>query len=930
MSIELGRGVKRGARERDEDVSSNHVFQLGNDSLYEVTQTPPIRPSNGPRKSNDELRRQASIRRATESTKGVEATNRATTSKHRSLSEALHRIASGDETSFMAEDAAHQTATFNTRNTRFARSRQTSANEPSRPTRFTSGSASQTPRRAVTNNATAQSNSFALPDLPNITELVSGVRKDGTPLFDRNTKSRSRFASNSHKPATRHEHHSIEGIPVPDEEKAIYASLQLLKDRVDQLELEKSEAAKRAEEYEGEIIDLRSQLAVSQRRPDSGLGSPDEDEMGSDRLKVEKKKKKLQASVKALQDRLDRSLRKISVFEIAVKRITKERDELITQIGVAYYSNEELKAEKETLEDVHQKMVSENEELKDEVDALRKENQDLRVLMDQTQRSYAQESSQRMEREAILRNKMGKRAQTAQEIQNATREILESKQRSPKKVQSGQKKTADLQPGTKEKSKSKRRFSLGFLDDITSDDIAVRVAQEVRKHREAATAKAETQDFGHGERETRQHQAVSKDRSTLNSRQRKDSNITTADRAAAASRHGVPTTVDVDASDAESTTQLDFTGTRRNAAKRASLPSPAKSAVVREEDGRDLTLLSIMDVNELHKLRKKLEEERKAGRLSGRATSAPNAMQNGVLPLPRKSSLKDIGAGSESGTGRFNFDEVAKAAKCVRLQSPHTSDDYTRATQQETELRDVSFASNTSRRRHRRAASAEGLTSAFILPDITFHNSQGNGNIQHDTGNCTACPPSGEKITIPSPVPVTDRPEDVADVTNATIRPSQPPPVALATVIKQLQDEIVHLKLQLAAQQRLYNQHDPALSKRRRHDVKTRMDKLTAGIEHRSDQVYALYDVVEGQKEAAERVVDLDDVQVVEETLQSLGIDPAELSGKIGRSGPPLGFDGADDISEDALPWEGLSDEESEMEAPHPARRRSGVFEKVA
>lgn len=37
MSIELGRGFKRGAQAHDEDGSSNMIFSMGNGSLYELT-----------------------------------------------------------------------------------------------------------------------------------------------------------------------------------------------------------------------------------------------------------------------------------------------------------------------------------------------------------------------------------------------------------------------------------------------------------------------------------------------------------------------------------------------------------------------------------------------------------------------------------------------------------------------------------------------------------------------------------------------------------------------------------------------------------------------------------------------------------------------------------------------------------------------------
>ena len=149
--------------------------------------------------------------------------------------------------------------------------------------------------------------------------------------------------------------------------------------------------------------------------------------------------------------------------------------------------------------------------------------------------------------------------------------------------------------------------------------------------------------------------------------------------------------------------------------------------------------------------------------------------------------------------------------------------------------------------------STEGMTSAFIVPDITLQGTQmpavtGKGCIHHNAAKCTVCAREGEEVSIPQPVPASER--DVGDVTDATVRPSQPPQEALAMVIKTLEDEIKHLKLKRDAKNRIYNQHEPALARRKRVAVKESIDALTAEIERKSDQVYALYDVLEGQKES--------------------------------------------------------------------------------
>jgi hypothetical protein len=337
------------------------------------------------------------------------------------------------------------------------------------------------------------------------------------------------------------------------------------------------------------------------------------------------------------------------------------------------------------------------------------------------------------------------------------------------------------------------------------------------------------------------------------------------------------------------------------------------------------------EIIDLAKMRQKIEEELRNGKVEKQERD--QTTRSVSLPkLPRKSSLKDLTARTNGGvaTGDLLAADQIRMSRTVRVQSPHTSDEISHIAYSDLTNGDVSVLSNTGRR-PRRGASLGDETSAFLLPDITLNISStpGENCINHNKAQCTACPrnPVTEDITIPTPIPVTDR--DL-DLTNATIRPSQSPEIALATVIKHLEDEITHLKLQRETANRIYNQHDPALSRRRRLDVKAKLDSLTAEIEKRSDQVYALYDVLEGQKQArqanaqsesgtAPAAATMTDVEV-NDTLTSIGIDPVELSGHIGRAAAPgLGLDGVNEemsfVDDDGeydedLPWEGISDVE--------------------
>ncbi|KAM0253530.1 hypothetical protein ACHAP5_000561 [Fusarium lateritium] len=134
---------------------------------------------------------------------------------------------------------------------------------------------------------------------------------------------------------------------------------------------------------------------------------------------------------------------------------------------------------------------------------------------------------------------------------------------------------------------------------------------------------------------------------------------------------------------------------------------------------------------------------------------------------------------------------------------------------------------------------------------------------EHECRNCTVCSRitshrgifssadivAGKKrVTVPRPVPVTDRglSED------ATMRPAQHPGHALAVVIKGLEDESHHLQLELTRIQAQYNGRDKALGRRERLSLAETIRTLLKSLEAKNDQIYSLYDVLEGQKAAGQ------------------------------------------------------------------------------
>ena len=379
----------------------------------------------------------------------------------------------------------------------------------------------------------------------------------------------------------------------------------------------------------------------------------------------------------------------------------------------------------------------------------------------------------------------------------------------------------------------------------------------------------------------------------------------------------------------------------------------------RLEDGetgdasKDLTYLSFFDVRirfpalgpstdiyslqskEIAKLRKTIEQERieqkqrKAARrqLVQQEDISPDEAQYEIQEqptkptTPRKSSLKGL-------TNKF----IPITQQEVLAEEGQENAQHNRR-HSETSILNV--------RSRRRGHDAENMTSAFILPDITIRAPADgteqspiltkenrdvlNGLAKHTAENCTVCKRTirnGEHhehsesakgtISVSKPIPVSERmPQAVPGEDEPTMRPAQAPGLALATVLKGLEDEVAHLKIKLSQYQTLYNSQDPSLSKHKRKSCYQKMENLLQAIDVKADQIYALYDVLEGQKQDGQ---DLTEEQV-EVTLQSIGMEAPELHLRGGgpeeegsnqrKKRHPWELT-SEEGSDDELPWEGI------------------------
>lgn len=285
-------------------------------------------------------------------------------------------------------------------------------------------------------------------------------------------------------------------------------------------------------------------------------------------------------------------------------------------------------------------------------------------------------------------------------------------------------------------------------------------------------------------------------------------------------------------------------------------------------------------------------------------------MKETKAPIPRPASA----LGDVTATSRVSLPE-GDSHLSIPAERPRRHSDHSTA--------------SVAQRRRRRIA--EEMTSAFILPDITLRHADLAENLtklpestqrvlnratQHNGKNCTVCKQSipgegcehtNDAVKIPKPTPVSERmPEPSVYNEEPTLRPAQSPAVALATVLKALEDELSHLRMQLISYQGAYNKMDASISKRQRKALGEKIEKLLKDIDMKADQIYALYDVLEDQRHRGQEMTE----QEIEVTLQSIGIDAnpkmGDVTGTTDKSSRKDGteYDVDDDDSE--LPWEGI------------------------
>ncbi|KAF5491350.1 Spindle pole body protein ppc89 [Colletotrichum fructicola] len=136
-----------------------------------------------------------------------------------------------------------------------------------------------------------------------------------------------------------------------------------------------------------------------------------------------------------------------------------------------------------------------------------------------------------------------------------------------------------------------------------------------------------------------------------------------------------------------------------------------------------------------------------------------------------------------------------------------------------------------------------------------------------------------KRIKISRPVPPSEQYKQLGMSTeDNTVRPSQAPGHALAKVIKGLEDELEHMKMDRAKKQARYDGHNPALSETKRKQLYADIQVMMTTEEVKKGQIYALYDVLEGQKQVGQ---DMSDEELDVTVFSITGLSVREITEQI-------------------------------------------------
>ncbi|TQV96379.1 hypothetical protein IF1G_04962 [Cordyceps javanica] len=714
----------------------------------------------------------------------------------------------------------------------------------------------------------ANARSFFMPDVSHLGDFVtgtlrfSGSMKNGVPIFVKQGRVHDKQAS----PAAA-AHAAVDSVKVPQDEERIFVSMDMIRNEIVSLQ----EHHEKVQEY---AMDLQQQV---ERLEAQAKGKAQNLDKGHHTDYVNESNARLRSEVASLQARLDQATRKLSTSEIAADSISHEKDRVLTRLQEACDDINKLTRKltvKEKALETSQKQLDSSEQVRHDNDSLRRdivaithsrdalelENSSLRddndKLESELQSLHAEMDSMRSEndrlrqqQESLLAENKTLRASKTQLEQNdvlnedldevqheldAAREELEAlRQQNEELVSLREDNQSLVRHNEKYFSDNKmlRRENSGFersVHDLHEENLKLKeevafLKEQIDHYRPAPKANIETENTTAGlfmpdmtmDTNISGHEGPTETKDLPDPVQMTGQSQSPMDADDSGSVMITNRNVDASQKKGEAVTEQ---------AQKVAFSIPAKPGVLKTTANQGSKRRSASrQVPKAH-----FENYSDYDETTGLLSLDLGATQDQVVELsvPMPGNFKPLGN---------------------REQTPHP-----RKTKNVQHTMETDITTGTTRSIHRSTGCALSKDARRVL----------DGLCEHSCSNCIVCTritshrstsselAAGKKrVTVPRPVPVTDRDLSAED---PTMRPAQNPGHALALVIKGLEDESRHLQFELSRLQTKYSNHDKAIGKKDRVALAEDIRSLLKSLEVKNDQIYSLYDVLEGQKAAGQ------------------------------------------------------------------------------
>ncbi|KAL6877085.1 hypothetical protein J3F83DRAFT_728073 [Trichoderma novae-zelandiae] len=782
-------------------------------------------------------------------------------------------------------------------NRRVSSHNQSSPNMSSAKSSLTAVPPSPSPMLVSPKHGTPNGRSLLMPDISHLDDFLTGTLKfdgqvkDGVPVLVKHGQVHDqkvqpfgvRYAE-------------VDGIKLPEEEEKIFVSIDMIRDEI----LSLREQHEKLQEYSA-TLENEVQRHKSRRSTDGGLNAFNANEQ------LLAKKNELEAEVTSLQRRLDQAARRISTGHQENDTLTQERDRVISRLQDACEDisklTRKLNSTEKQLESTHKQLGS-TEQVRQDNDTLRRDvtalKQDNAALREEVEKLRREQQNFRQEAQSLRTDGKGLR-HDQQSLASENRTLRANNKTLMDENEDLQDNMDGIQhelDAAREENEALRRElqSLKQKQATLREDNAGLVRQNEKYFSENKILRRENAGFEHSVHDLHDRNLKLKEEIEALKRQldhyrpsgkgeltRQDGeteeNMTSA--------FFVPDITLKSNDDATDTKDMpdDLATGAHEAGRRESRTAQKRDAASEKGDGRHRSRSSVRsspskNSGTAQKVAFALPDKAADKSTQGSKSTVANQGSKRRSRL----SVPDLDPyGDEDTTGLLSMDNfsqdlaislnltttdhkdgaMGKETKQARSSSgaksaPKVVHIESRSQPSKKSVLVAETGVRTVRIGERDVCPALSNNARRILDDLCGHNCQ----------NCTVCSRitahSGvisstdvavgkKRVSIPRPVPVSDRGVSGGD---HTVRPARSPGYALALVIKGLEDESQHVQLELTRLQARYNKSDKSMGRRERQALSEAIHQLLKRVEAKNDQIYSLYDVLEGQKAAGQEMTD--------------------------------------------------------------------------